>query len=92
MSEECAGAGVSVPRTMFWTVLANGMMGFAALIAFLFAIPSVTAALNDASGYPLVHALSLRISTSGVIAFLALNWLVLMVSNVAYQASVSRQT
>lgn len=92
MSEECQGAGVSVARTMFWTVLGNGAMGFTALIAFIFAIPSVSGALNDPSGFPLVYALNLRFDSGVVLGFLFLNWLVLMVSNVAYQASVSRQT
>lgn len=92
MSEETAAAGLSVPRTMFWTVLLNGGMGFTALIAFIFAIPSVNDALNDPSGFPLVYALRIRINSDGILAFLALNWIVLMVSNVAFQAAVSRQT
>ena len=92
MSEECQGAGVSVARAMFWTVLGNGAMGFAALIAFIFSIPSVSDALNDPSGFPLIYALKQRVDSNVILGFTFMNFLVLMVSNVAYQASVSRQT
>lgn len=83
MSEECGNAGVSVPKAMFWTVVGNGLMGFFALVAFIFSIPSVSAALNDASGFPLVYALALRFDSSIVLGFVFLNFFVLMVSNVA---------
>lgn len=77
---------------MVWTVLGNGAMGFIALISFIFSTPSVPDALNDPSGFPLVYALNLRFSHSVTLGFVFMNWLLLMVSNVAYQASVSRQT
>ena len=80
------------PELWYGTVLGNGAMGFVASIAFIFGIPNVSAAINDPSGFPLVYALNLRFSHNVTLGFVFLNWLLLMVSNVAYQAAVSRQT
>jgi choline transport protein len=91
MSEECGNAGISVPRAIMWTVVGNGLMGFFALVAFIFSIPSTNAALNDPSGFPLIYALRLRFDVGVVIAFVFINWLVLTISNIAFQAATSRQ-
>ncbi|KAK1811741.1 hypothetical protein LTR12_013876 [Friedmanniomyces endolithicus] len=45
MSEEVRDAGLSVPRAMIGSILLNGIIGFIALIPFLFALPSIDDAL-----------------------------------------------
>lgn len=50
-SEEVQDSGLTVPRTIFWTILINGLLGLIAAISFVFAMPSVEAALNDPSGF-----------------------------------------
>ena len=64
MSEEVADSGMSVPRAMFWSVSINASIGFVALVTFLFSMPSVDDAINDASGYALVYVLNLAGSPS----------------------------
>jgi len=92
MSEECQGASLSVPRAMIGSNLINSAMGLIALISFLFAMPSVDDAVNDPSGFPLVYVLNLAGSPNLTAGLLFLQLLLLMVGNVAYQASTGRQT
>ncbi|TKA83850.1 hypothetical protein B0A55_00119 [Friedmanniomyces simplex] len=92
MSEEVRDAGLSVPRAMIGSILLNGIMGFIALISFLFAVPSVDDAVNDPSGFPLVYVLNLANMPNVTVGLIFLQLLLLMVGNVAYQASTGRQT
>lgn len=92
MSEEVRDAGLSVPRAMIWSILINAGIGFVALISFLFALPDVDDAVNDPSGFPLVYVLNLAGMPNLTVGLIFLQLLLLMVGNVAYQASTGRQT
>ncbi|KAK0269392.1 hypothetical protein LTR35_014881 [Friedmanniomyces endolithicus] len=92
MSEEVRDAGLSVPRAMIGSILLNGIIGFIALIPFLFALPSIDDAVSDPSGFPLVYVLNLAGMPNVTIALIFLQLLILMVGNVAYQAATGRQT
>ena len=92
MSEEVADSGMSVPRAMFWSVLINASIGLLALVTFLFSMPSVDDAINDPSGYALVYVFNLTGNTNLTLGLMFLQLLLLMVSNVAYQAATGRQT
>ncbi|KAK3069571.1 hypothetical protein LTR53_011981 [Teratosphaeriaceae sp. CCFEE 6253] len=92
MSEEVRDAGLSVPRAMIASILINAGIGFIALISFLFALPSIDDAINDPSGFPLVYVLNLAGRPNLTVGLMFLQLLLLMVSNVAYQASTGRQT
>jgi len=92
MSEEVQHSGLTVPRAMIWSILINSGMGLIALISFLFACPSVDDAVNDASGFPLIYVLNVAGMPNLTLGLLFLQLLLLMVGNVAYQASTARQT
>ncbi|KAK1086240.1 hypothetical protein LTR33_001663 [Friedmanniomyces endolithicus] len=92
MSEEVRDAGLSVPRAMIGSILLNGIIGFIALIPFLFALPSIDDAVSDPSGFPLVYVLNLAGMPNVTIGLIFLQLLILMVGNVAYQAATGRQT
>ncbi|KAK3676608.1 hypothetical protein LTR78_003382 [Recurvomyces mirabilis] len=92
MSEECRDSGLTVPRAMIWSILINASMGFVAVVSFIFACPSVDDAVNDPSGFPMVYVLNLAGRPSLTIVIVFLNLLILMIGNVAYQASTARQT
>ncbi|KXL51510.1 hypothetical protein M433DRAFT_60067 [Acidomyces richmondensis BFW] len=92
MSEEVRHAGLSVPRAMIWSIFINSTIGLVALISFLFACPNINDAVNDPSGFPLVYVLNLAGMPNLTVGLLFLQLLLLMVSNVAYQASTARQT
>jgi choline transport protein len=87
MSEEVRDSGLTVPRAMVGSILINIGIGFVALISFLFACPSVDDAVNDPSGFPLVYVLNLAGNTNLTLGLIFLQLLILMVGNVAYQAS-----
>jgi amino acid transporter len=94
MSEEVHNAGLTVPRAMVWTILGNGTLGLVATVSFIFAVPNVHDALNHPSGFPIIYALD-QVPGRGhtfTIALMALQLVILMVGNVGFQASVSRQT
>lgn len=99
MSEEAQDAGMGVPRAMLGTFFINGVLGFGALIAYVFCIPSVEDALNDPSGFPFVYVLNLAmppnedgVVADGTLVIFILFLLLIMVGNISYQASTARQT
>lgn len=77
---------------MIGSIAINLVMAFVALISFLFALPSVADAVNDPSGFPLVYVLNLAGVPNLTVGLMFLQLLLLMVSNVAYQAATARQT
>ncbi|KAE8344050.1 hypothetical protein BDV24DRAFT_24189 [Aspergillus arachidicola] len=52
MSEEITNAAVAVPRSIMLSVLINGTLGFSMLIAMLFCLGDIEAALVSPTGYP----------------------------------------
>jgi amino acid transporter len=52
MSEEIRNPSLVVPRSIMLSIILNGTMGFAMLIALLFCIGDVHAALTTSTGYP----------------------------------------
>lgn len=53
--EEVENAATSVPRSMVLTVLINGTLAFGWIIALLFSIGDVDAALDSKTGYPIIQ-------------------------------------
>jgi len=74
MSEEVEDAAITVPRSMVATVLLNGGLGFGMLIAILFSMGSVDAALETKTGYPIIqivyNAVEDKLATSAIISIL----------------------
>ena len=55
IGEEVENAATSVPRSMVLTVLINGILAFGWIIALLFSIGDVDAALDSKTGYPIIQ-------------------------------------
>lgn len=93
MGEETSSASLTVPRSMFYAYLSNGLIAFVFLITYLFAIPSVTDAVNDPSGYPflyvLQHTFPDKVAGTNVITtiMLVLN----LAASIVFNASTARQ-
>ncbi|PWY94742.1 putative GABA permease [Aspergillus sclerotioniger CBS 115572] len=55
LGEEMNNPAVSVPYCMLGSVTINGVMGFAFLLAVLFCMGDMDAALNSSTGYPIIE-------------------------------------
>ncbi|KAK1051672.1 hypothetical protein LTR74_016745 [Friedmanniomyces endolithicus] len=55
MSEETRNAATTIPNVLLLTVGINGALAFAFLIAVLYSIGNVNAALNTPTGYPIIE-------------------------------------
>ncbi|KAH7412099.1 amino acid transporter-like protein [Phaeosphaeria sp. MPI-PUGE-AT-0046c] len=58
MSEETRNASQVVPWAMMTSILINGLTGFCMLIAVLYCIGDIDAALNTPTGYPFIEILT----------------------------------
>ena len=92
MAEEVRDAGLNVPRAMWWTFVINATMGLLMMTTYVFCIPSVEDALDDATGYPFLYVFQLAMPDSGTICLTVLLMVLMMVSNISYQASTARTT
>jgi amino acid transporter len=92
MAEEVKDAGRNVPNAMFWSYVLNGLIALVFLITYLFCIPSVEAALNDPSGFPFIYVFKNAVSTGGVNALTIMVLILVIASNISFNASTSRQT
>lgn len=55
MSEEIKTPRIGVPRAMIWSLIINGVMGFALLIAILFGMGDMQTALATPTGFPMIE-------------------------------------
>ena len=92
MSEETKDAGRTVPRAMLGAYLANGALGIAFLITYMFMMTDVQAALEDATGYPHMWVFGQAVSPGGVIAMNVIPTVVIFAGSISFQLSASRQT
>ena len=92
ISEEVKDAGVTVPRTMFWSYTLNGLLGVIILITYLFCITDLTAALNDPSTYPILWVCQNTLSRGGVNALAIILLIMVFAGTVSFNISTSRQT
>lgn len=95
MSEEIANASTNVPRSMLVSVLLNGTLGFAMLVAVLFCSGDITAEaiIDTPTGYPFIAIFvqatqSVSGSTGMAIVVVSLG----ICATIAFLASASRMT
>ena len=91
MSEEIKNASVIVPRSIMFTILINGSLGFSMLIMTLFSLNDVESALDTPTKYPYMDIL---LKSSGSITGATILASILMVmqfcANAGLLASASR--
>lgn len=93
MSEEIQNAAVLVPRAMVATVLLNGALGLAILIAVLFCVGDVDSILASPTGYPFMAIFQQGVgSTKGAQAMASMLVILILCSIISVVATASRMT
>lgn len=92
MSEEVEDAGRTVPKAIMESYILNGILGLVFLVTYLFCITSIDDALNDPSTYPFIYVFRNAVSTGGVNALTIIILVLVIASNISFNASTSRQT
>ncbi|OQO04046.1 hypothetical protein B0A48_10689 [Cryoendolithus antarcticus] len=96
MAEETKNASMIVPRTMLWSYILNGGMGFAMLIMYCFCLTDVTSALDPSinrSGFPYIYVFQTGTgSTGGAVGLTSIILILGIAGATSFFASTSRQT
>ena len=93
MSEEIQNASVVVPRTIVWSIVLNGVLGFGMLIAILFCIGDIDTVLNAPYIYPYIEIFVQGTGNVGASTGMAVIIIVLaFCTTIAVLASSSRMT
>ncbi|KAB8230922.1 amino acid/polyamine transporter I [Aspergillus alliaceus] len=92
MAEEISNAPTYVPISLMLTVLINGTLGFAMLLALLFCLGDIDKALNDPTGLPFVGIfLQATESIPGTAVMACIIIVMCFCTSVGMLASASRQ-
>ena len=92
MSEEIQNAAVVVPRSILISIVLNGILGFAMVIALLYCLGDIDTALSTSTGYPFMEIFQQAVqSTTGAALMTALIIILGTCANVGVMASASRQ-
>ncbi|KAJ5674493.1 Amino acid/polyamine transporter I [Penicillium maclennaniae] len=93
MAEEVKNASVIVPWCMIGTILLNGTLGFAIVLAFLFCIGNIEDALGSATGYDFIEVFwNATKSHAGTSVMAALPTTLVICASFGFLASASRLT
>lgn len=92
ISEEVKDAGVTVPRTMLWSYVLNGVLGITMLTTYLFCITDLETALNDPSGYPVLWVFQQTTPLAGANVLSVVMLVMVFAGTVSFNISTSRQT
>ncbi|KAL2062997.1 hypothetical protein VTL71DRAFT_6069 [Oculimacula yallundae] len=91
MSEEIHNASTIVPNVMLFTLMLNGALGFGMLIAVLFCMGSVTAALSSTTGFPFLEIfLQATNSKGGATVMIGIVMFLLAAADIGVMATSSR--
>lgn len=96
MSEEIKDAGRVVPRAMIATILINGALGFAMIMALLFCMGDIDAVMEapaSLAGYPFITIYYNAVqSLSGTNAMTSVSLIIVIFANWGLMAGCSRTT
>ncbi|KAJ5182359.1 Amino acid/polyamine transporter I [Penicillium cf. viridicatum] len=93
MAEEVINASIIVPWCMIGTILLNGTLGFAIVVAFLFCIGNVDDALDSATGYDFIEVFyAATKSHAGTSVMTAIPTALVICASFGFLASASRLT
>ncbi|KAJ5625824.1 Amino acid/polyamine transporter I [Penicillium lagena] len=93
MAEEVVNASTIVPWCMIGTILLNGSLGFAIVLAFLFCIGDVGKAMNSATGYGFIEVFfNATQSHAGASVMAAIPTALVICASFGFLASASRLT
>ena len=93
MAEETSEASLVVPRSMVWSYILNGSLGFVMLVAYCFCLIDVDAALNSTSGFPYIYVFqTATISAGGAVGLSSIILILGIAGATSFFTSASRQT
>ncbi|KAF2140425.1 uncharacterized protein K452DRAFT_55698 [Aplosporella prunicola CBS 121167] len=93
MSEEIVKPATNVPRCIATSVIINGALGFGMLLALLFSIGDVDAALNTPTGYPMIEIFQQGVkSNAGASVMASIAVVLALASTTGFIATASRLT
>jgi choline transport protein len=91
MSEETHNPSIVVPRSIMLSIILNGLMGFAIVIAVLFCLGDIDTVLATNTGYPFMEIfLQVTHSVAGSAVMAAIVTTLALCSTVGLLASTSR--
>jgi choline transport protein len=91
-AEEVKDAAINVPRSMFFTILLNGCLGFGMLIAILFGLGNVENAISTPTGYPFIEVFrNATRSNKGATVMVSIVVVMITFATFGVLASASRQ-
>lgn len=93
LAEEVRNASTVVPWCMISTVVLNGTLGFAIVIAFSFCIvPTIEDALTSPTGYDFIEVFYNAMGTAGTAGMTAVLIILMWCATFGFLATASRQT
>jgi choline transport protein len=93
MAEETKNASIIVPWCMICTILMNGTLGFAVIVAFCFCLGDIPTDLGSPTGYDFIQVFfDATKSTAGTTAMTSLLIALVICATFGFLASASRQT
>jgi len=93
MSEEIKNASTIVPYSLLTSIILNGLLGFGMLIAVLFCIGDLDAALNSPTQYPFMEIFYQATgSTAGATTMIIIIVVLQICATIACLAGSSRMT
>lgn len=92
MCEEMKNPRISVPRAMISSILINGVLAFAMLIALLYCAENLETAFSSPTGYPLIEIFAQAMSSvRGAAAVTAFMIFIAFITVIGAVAASSRQ-
>ncbi|KAH9903775.1 amino acid/polyamine transporter I [Xylariomycetidae sp. FL2044] len=92
MSEELRDASATLPKSMIWTTVFNGGLGWVMIITYCFCLGDLQAALSSDTGYPFLEVFRTTTqSASGATAMASFIVVMTIFSNLTMVATASRQ-
>lgn len=92
MAEEIQDAGVVVPRSMWWSFIANVPPTLIVLVTYCFCIGDTASAIASPTGFPILDVFNRMTPTAGgALGLTFVLFVLLVIISVSCQASASRQ-
>ncbi|KAJ6442481.1 putative monooxygenase [Purpureocillium lavendulum] len=92
MSEEIRDASITLPRAMMWTIIINGLLGFAMLVTFCFCLGDVGTILSNPNVMPFVQSFLIATkSPAGTSAMTGITIILTTCGCITNVATASRQ-
>lgn len=92
MAEEIKDAGTNVPKAIAWGYFLNGILGLGFIVTYCFAISDVQSLLARADGSPFLYVFQDAVGNIATSILTAMILVIVTASNIAFNATTSRQT